>query len=113
MKLLINQIINIMKTINVSSNSTGITLTSGGNVDTPKNGKVQWTIGSKIERILITPSLKTGDISIWSTTPGKLGQSENWQGTVGDTAGHEYYSVGWWKKDGTHGSVDPKITVNN
>lgn len=102
-----------MITINVTSIPGGIALDQGnGNVTSPKNGKVQWNPGSGIESITIVVTKREGDIDIWSSSPAQLGKSKNWQGTVGSNAGHEYYSVKWWKTNGKHGDKDPVITVS-
>ncbi len=102
-----------MIVINVTSITGGIALDqNNGNATSPKNGKVQWNPGSEIASITINVSKKEGDIDIWSTIPQKLGKSKNWQGTVGNTIGHEYYSVDWVKTDGKSGTKDPVITVS-
>jgi hypothetical protein len=102
-----------MITINITSIPGGIALDQGnGNVTSAKNGKVQWNPGSGIESIAIVVTKREGDIDIWSSLPAPLGKSKNWQGTVGGTAGQEYYSVDWVKTDGTSGNHDPVITVS-
>ena len=101
-----------MVQISVTSIPGGILLdNNNGNASSNKNEKVQWNPGHKIERIEIDVEKKDGDIDIWSTSPGQLGKSKNWQGTTGNKAGKEHYSVKWWKPDGTHGIHDPVISV--
>jgi hypothetical protein len=105
-----------MKTINVSADSSGINLSNNGNATSPKKGKVKWNVTSpSIQSIKIIPSIKsdTIQIDIWKIKPKPFPKktSKNWQGTIGDTVGEEYYSVDWIKTDGSHGTIDPVIRV--
>lgn len=106
-----------MKTITVDVNAEGqVTLTNNGNADVDKQEDVLWSVKQSLTSITIRPYIQpdSGQIDIWSTAPAPFPNtnSKNWQGTVGDVAGEEYYYVDWEKTDGSTGTIDPKITVN-
>lgn len=111
-----------MTTINVSTDSSGnVTLSNNGNATSPRKGEVQWNVtGSLLKTIAIRPFIQpnTNQTDIWSAAPAPFPNNNppdnvsiNWQGTVFDNDGEEYYYLDWTKKDNTTGTIDPKITV--
>ena len=104
-----------MKTFNVSTDSSGnVTISDNGNASVNKKSKVKWNVTGDLDSIVIRPFIQEGQIDIWEEAPAPHPHesSKNWRGTVGDSAGDEYYYVDWVKKDGTSGIIDPIITVN-
>jgi len=94
--------------------SGNLTMDNGGNATVSKSSVVTWVVATNaVASIDITlPTNPSQDI--WSSPPAPVGgNSKNWQGTVGNTAGGEDYTITGSPADGSDPIVhDPRIQVN-
>lgn len=112
--------------------------TSNGNLELSDKGKpivvkenevVTWIIhpDSGVESITAIP-VKPGSTNIFTTGPGRLGRSKNWQGRIGkgfkdsgvkfleEKSGEKFileeYSIVWKDSDGNKYTFDPQLKIN-
>lgn len=112
--------------------------TSNGNLELSDKGLsyvnenevVTWIIhpDSGVESITAIP-VKPGSTNIFTTGPGRLGRSKNWQGRIGkgfrdsgvkfleEKSGEKFiqeeYSIVWKDSDGAEYLFDPKLRINH
>jgi hypothetical protein len=102
-----------MATITISGidGNGNLIMTNNGNASTDKNSNVVWVVTSNdVTSISISIATNPG---IWSSIPAPVGNSKNWQGTVGDFPRQgEDYNIGFTTSVGKSGSHDPRIQIN-
>lgn len=103
----------VIKVTGLNANGTAI-LTNGGNLTCDPGDTVKWKIkdDSGVANISVE---YTGDTNVFSSGPAKKANSNDWEGTISDSAGgqDETYTV-YATAVGSNKAVplDPKITVN-
>ena len=99
----------------IGTNADGTAIvTDNGNVTCNKGDTIQWNISPRTEISGICIE-KTGGSNVFSSGPAKLASSNNWQGTISQTAGglEENYKI-CATPCGSDNPIchDPQITVN-
>lgn len=113
-----------------SDTNGNLTLSDKGKpVVVKENEVVTWIIhpDSGVESITAIP-VKAGSTNIFTTGPGRLGRSKNWQGRIGkefrdtgvkfleEKSGQKFiqeeYSIVWKDSNGKKFTFDPKLRIN-
>lgn len=105
-----------MASINITGidSSGNLIIDNGGNATVSKSSQVTWVVTTNTVASINISLPSDPPQNIWSDTPAPVGgNSKNWQGTVGGTAGGEDYTITGTPADGSDPIVhDPRIQVN-